>query len=197
MAPHATEARPSDRCEPPDVTEVAPGVWRVRFGAPEPFTPERFRERPLAEEGFRLLPAPGALPFELTEIRCRVTPSRTVVYVPCDEPDDEIYGFGLDPACYRQKGLRKRLTVAASVMGQTGASHGPVPFYVSTQGYGVYVDTARVPFVHVARLAPKSAALKDPPRKATSRRPPPGSMQAGPTRLAPRLSSTCLAIHPA
>ena len=40
-------------------------------------------------------------------------------------------------------------------MGKTGASHGPVPFYVSTRGYGVYVDTARVPLVHVARLAAK------------------------------------------
>jgi alpha-D-xyloside xylohydrolase len=32
-----------------------------------------------------------------------------------------------------------------------------VPFYVSTLGYGIYVDTARVPVVDVARLAAKSS----------------------------------------
>jgi len=139
---------------------VAPGVWRLRFGVPEAFTPDRLRERPPETGGFTGLPEADAPPFELGGIWCRVTPSRTVVYVPCDEPDDTIYGFGLDPTCYQQKGLRKRLTVAASVIGQTGASHGPVPFYLSTRGYGVYVDTARVPLVHAARLTPKSAATK-------------------------------------
>ncbi len=144
----------------PDTAIVAPGVWRLRFGAPERHTPEQYRERPPAMAGLDALPEPGELPLALDAVRCRVTSSRTVVYVPCDEPDDEIYGLGLDPACYKQKGLRKRLTVSAATMGQTGASHGPVPFYLSTKGYGVYVDTARVPFVHVARLSPKAAALK-------------------------------------
>ena len=44
------------------------------------------------------------------------------------------------------------------MVGKTGASHGPVPFYLSTKGYGVYVDTARVPVVEVARLTPNQAA---------------------------------------
>ena len=73
---------------------------------------------------------------------------------------DEIYGFGLDPRAYRQKGYRKRLTVCAGVITKTGASHGPVPFYVSTRGYGVWVDTARVPYVHVARLTPKASVVR-------------------------------------
>ena len=60
--------------------------------------------------------------------------------VPCDEPEDSIFGFGLDPGTLEQKGLRKWLSVSAQVVGKTGASHGPVPFYVSTAGYGVFVD---------------------------------------------------------
>jgi alpha-D-xyloside xylohydrolase len=43
------------------------------------------------------------------------------------------------------------------VVGKTGASHGPVSFYLSTKGYGVYVDTARVAVVDVARLTPNQA----------------------------------------
>ncbi len=137
--------------------EIAPGVWRVRIGAPETFTPVRVRERMPDAEGLKALPAPGDLPFTLAEIRGSVTSSRTVVGIPCDEPDDQIYGFGLDPQAYEQKGLRKVLAVCAAVMGKTGASHGPVPFYLSTRGYGVYVDTARVPIVQVARLSPAAS----------------------------------------
>jgi alpha-D-xyloside xylohydrolase len=144
--------------------EIAPGVWRLRVGEPERFTPCAVREKAADLEALKRLPAPGGLPFKLADIRGSVTSSRTVVGIPCDEPDDQIYGFGLDPQAYEQKGLRKYLAVCAAVMGKTGASHGPVPFYVSTRGYGVYVDTARVPFVHVARLSPAAATVgKDAP----------------------------------
>ena len=81
--------------------------------------------------------------------------------MPCEEPGQQVYGFGLDPGAYQQKGLCKNLTVCAAVVGETGASHGPVPFYLSTKGYGVYVDTARVPTVEVARLTPNQSARTD------------------------------------
>jgi alpha-D-xyloside xylohydrolase len=116
-------------------------------------------------DAINALPVPQDLPFSLRNIRCRIRQARTVVYIPCDEPEEEIYGLGLDPKAYRQKGLRKRLTVSAVPIGKTGASHGPVPFYVSTKGYGVWVDTARVPFVHVARLSPKEVSEPKATRK--------------------------------
>ena len=139
----------------PAVEAVAPGVWRVRFGQVEAFTPVAARVGAVRTRELQQLPG-STVPFALEEIRCRVTPSRTTVYVPCLDTDEMIYGFGLDPGAYQQRGLRKYLSVCATVMGKTGASHGPVPFYVSTKGYGVYVDTARVATVHVARLNPKN-----------------------------------------
>jgi alpha-D-xyloside xylohydrolase len=145
----------------PLVEQVLPGVWRVRFGTPERFTPVAVRESAPRTQGFASVPAPTPLPFEPGQIRCRISSSRTTVYVPCREPGEEVYGFGLDPGAYRQKGLSKNLTVCAAVVGQTGASHGPVPFYLSTKGYGVYVDTARVPVVQVTRLTPNQSATAD------------------------------------
>jgi alpha-D-xyloside xylohydrolase len=141
------------------VQEVLPGVWRLRFGSPERFTPDAVREAPARAEAFTNLPPAAPLPFDMKNIRCRVAPSRTTVYVPCEEPGEQIYGFGLDPGAYEQKGLCKNLTVCATVEGKTGASHAPVPFYLSTKGYGIYVDTARVPIVNVARLSPNDAAI--------------------------------------
>ncbi len=145
----------------PAVEQVFPGVWRVRFGTPERFTPVAVREAEPRVRGFKSLPPPPPLPFEPGQIRCRIAAARTTVYVPCDEPGQQLYGFGLDPGAYQQKGLCKNLTVCAAVVGETGASHGPVPFYLSTKGYGVYVDTARVPTVEVARLTPNQAARTD------------------------------------
>ncbi len=156
MAGSAVAAEPVT----PKIISIAPGIWKVSFGTPEAFTPLHFREREMALDGLNALGETPEPPFPLDGIRCRITPSRTVVYVPCAEASEEIYGFGLDPACYRQKGFRKELTVAAAPITQTGASHGPVPFYLSTRGYGVYVDTARVPVVDVARLSAKPSAAK-------------------------------------
>jgi len=124
------------------------------------------REKAPAWDALQALPDPEELPFQLDAISCDVRPARTVVRIPCDEPDSSIYGFGLDPGALDQKGLRKWLSVSAQVVEQTGASHGPVPFYVSTCGYGVYVDTARVPFVHVARLSPATSATAPAPVSA-------------------------------
>ena len=151
------EIATTPRWATPAIEQVFPGVWRVRFGTPERFTPVAVREADPRVQGFKSLPAPAPLPFEPGQIRCRISPARTTVYVPCEEPGQQIYGFGLDPGAYQQKGLCKNLTVCAAVVGETGASHGPVPFYLSTKGYAVYVDTARVPSVEVARLTPNQS----------------------------------------
>ncbi|HPO14681.1 MAG TPA: glycoside hydrolase family 31 protein [Candidatus Hydrogenedentes bacterium] len=147
---------------PRTVSELGNGVWQIRFGTPEAFTPNVFRECEPRWEALDRLPKDALIPFDLNGITGDIRASRTVVSIPCDEPDSHIYGFGLDPGAFDQKGLRKWLSVCASVVGKTGASHGPVPFYVSTRGYGIYVDTARVPFVHVARLARKDAPAREP-----------------------------------
>jgi alpha-D-xyloside xylohydrolase len=139
-----------------EVSKVANGVWRIRFGRPEQDVPTAFRQREPMLGQINGIGTAVQAPFPLDGIRFRKASGRLVVYVPCDEPEHDIYGFGLDPGSYQQKGLRKYLTVSAQTWKETGASHGPVPFYVSTAGYGVYVDTARVPFVHVARLDRKS-----------------------------------------
>jgi len=158
----------SENTDPPGATWASPviesvcsGVWRVRYGTPERFTPFEIREADPCKQAIEQLPAPDSLPFELGQIRCRISSSRTTVYIPCDEPGEQIYGFGLDPGAYEQKGLRKYLGVCATAIGKTGASHGPVPFYASTKGYGVYVDTARAPLVHVARLTRADVATTE------------------------------------
>ena len=83
-----TAAEPGEKSgEPgwtkPEIAEIGRGVWRVRFGQPERFTPNAIRERQPDWDGVARLPSPGGMPFKPEEIACRVTSARTVVYVPC------------------------------------------------------------------------------------------------------------------
>ena len=146
---------PATAAEPirlkPAVSEVCPGIWRLRFGEPEPFTPERFRHKPARRDALAELPA-GQLPFAAENVACQSHPGRLVVHVPL-EKESQVFGFGLDPNAVGQRGLMKTLQVCAEPVGKAGYSHGPTPFYVSTKGYGVWVDTARVAIAHVGRLS--------------------------------------------
>ena len=54
-----------------------------------------------------------------------------------------IYGLGLQCKHLEQNGWRKTLFAASGDNNGKGMSHAPVPFYVSTAGYGVLVDSAR------------------------------------------------------
>ena len=134
----------------PQTSEVAPGIWRLRFGQPEPFTPERFRHKPPMTQAIAELPR-GEAPLSPNSVICRLQSGLCVVHLPL-EKGSQIFGFGLDPNAVSQRGLMKTLQICAAPVERAGYSHGPVPFYVSTRGYGVWVDTARVAVAHVGRL---------------------------------------------
>jgi alpha-D-xyloside xylohydrolase len=142
----------------PQTTEIAPCIWRLRFGQPEPFTPERFRHKSSMTQAIAELPR-GETPFAPDAVTRRLQAGCCVVHVPL-EKGSQIFGFGLDPNAVSQRGLTKTLQVCAAPVDRAGYSHGPVPFYVSTRGYGVWVDTARVVVAHVGGLSrqPDTAA---------------------------------------
>lgn len=143
----------------PSVTMVAEGVWRLRFGEPEIFTNEKFRVAPIKKKALEFLPTDSTVESLLNKILCQIKLDRTVISIPFNTDEEKIYGFGLDPGAYVQNGLRKYLSISSKVITKTGASHGPIPFFISSAGYGVFVETARVPFVHVGNLDKKSKKI--------------------------------------
>ncbi len=56
--------------------------------------------------------------------------------------DEDVYGLGVDFKSMRRNGAAFQLHVD-HWGGQPGRTHAPVPFYVSTKGYGVFIDSAR------------------------------------------------------
>ena len=120
--------------------KIANGIYKITVGTPEEFTPVKV---------MKPVPAPtlGALddnPCPLDEKNIRLI--RGTGYVTVEIPlgdDEDIYGFGLQLKSFRQSGKKKIIRVNSDPAADLGDSHGPVPFYLSTAGYGVLVDTSR------------------------------------------------------
>lgn len=143
--------------------EVAPGVWRATIGEPEPFTPRAVVGCEPALAGLSELPrAPFPLPPD--SVSAEVGPRRMVVYLPLEE-DEGIFGLGLQFIKVNHRGRTRYLRVNSDPQEDTGETHAPVPFYVSSRGYGVLVDTARIVTIYCGsctRRDPRRPSRVDP-----------------------------------
>ncbi|MBE6634361.1 MAG: glycoside hydrolase [Ruminococcaceae bacterium] len=111
-------------------------IQKMTFGTPEAMVPTafcpEFRGRELPE-------ADGAARAEIT---FRASAKGCTLELPFSE-SEEYYGFGLQLHSFSHKNRKLTLRVNSDPLFSTGDSHAPVPFFVSTAGYGIYVDTAR------------------------------------------------------
>ena len=119
---------------------IYPGVWRATLGTPERFTPVSSRLVPPRAEAFAKLPDVDAPP--LSPIEGKRTTRGFLVQLPL-HPDEHVFGLGLQLLSFAQRGKKKIARVNADPQNDTGDTHAPVPFYVTTRGVGVLVDTAR------------------------------------------------------
>jgi len=119
---------------------VMPGIWRMRVGVPETYTPISSRYIQPAAKRLAALPSPSVPP--LADARARFDKRGTTVLLGLDGGEN-LYGLGLQMLSFNQRGKKKTLRVNADPRIDSGDSHAPVPFYVSSNGYGIFVDTAR------------------------------------------------------
>jgi alpha-D-xyloside xylohydrolase len=131
-----------DNLEGNGMQQVAPGVWRIRLGTPEAITPIRFREGEPMAEALAELPGGEQPPFPLEALDFTARARGCTVAVPLTV-SEHLYGLGMQFNSLQQRGFRKQLICNCAPVSTVGFTHAPVPFYVSTKGYGVYVDTAR------------------------------------------------------
>ena len=122
-----------------DGQTVHPGIWKFRLGIPETITPVAVRHFVQADNGLAALPQVEKCPVTVSGSGSR---RGYRVRIPL-APNEVVYGLGLQLQSVIQRGLKKKLRVNADPKMDTGDSHAPVPFYVTTGGYGILVDTAR------------------------------------------------------
>jgi alpha-D-xyloside xylohydrolase len=141
--------------------ELHPGVWKCRIGIPEKITPQSTRNIPPNIEGLKDLPTVDA---NNIKVEGTVNNRGTIVRLPLQK-DEYIYGLGLQMQSFQQRGLKKTLRVNADPTLDTGDSHAPVPFFVSTKGYGVFIDTARYAVFYIGNKKKTVDNKIDPSKK--------------------------------
>jgi alpha-glucosidase (family GH31 glycosyl hydrolase) len=151
-------------------TTVAPGIWRATVGD----TSHDLRYTDLAAgpprgDALARRSSP-AFPFAAAPITSeRTADGRVVIRVPC-APGEKLYGFGLQFDGLNRSQAVLTLNVDHWSTGG-GRTHAPVPFYISSRGYGVFIDTARFLKVY-ARVGNRKDSPNNPP--PVDRNPPPG-----------------------
>lgn len=139
-----------------DWTEVQPGVWKGIIGTPEDYSLLSAAGCEPAAEGFTRLPE-VALPGLAGKITGEITDGKTNLRIPLTK-NEQLYGFGLNFQTVHQRGKILNLHVDHYGGKDTGRTHAPVPFYVSSAGYGVFINSARYLTVYAG-----SGARKDSP----------------------------------
>jgi len=131
----------SAHAQAPTFTEVEPGIFKAIIGKPD---------------SFNLLNAAGAIPyhaglvemgkaiFPLTkaDISANVIDGKTYLRFPLDKTE-QLYGFGLNFQTVYQRGKILTLHVDNYAGKDNGRTHAPTPFYISSKGYGVFINCAR------------------------------------------------------
>jgi alpha-D-xyloside xylohydrolase len=138
---------------------IEPGVWRATIGTPERYTPVSSRLIPPKTGALAKLSRVNEAPS--LEINGKRTARGCTVRLPL-RSGEQIYGFGLQLLSFAQRGKKKVARVNADPKSDSGDSHAPVPFYVTTAGYGILVDTARYTTFYFgdARPKPTQAAVE-------------------------------------
>lgn len=112
---------------------------KITFGTPEEFVPSKFCPNFNYTE--------TAVNYDTAKISFKETARGCVIELPL-EFKEEIYGFGLQLKGFDHKNSKKTIRANSDPTSNTGDSHAPVPFFVTTNNYGIYFDTARYAEFH-------------------------------------------------
>jgi alpha-D-xyloside xylohydrolase len=124
------------------ITKIAPGIWKVTYGTPEKHLPTEFKEAPLIQQ-LKQLRDDNTPPFNLRSIHFEIMPSGVLAEMKVDT-SERFYGFGLQINSFEQRGMRREIRTNSWPVGNVGFSHAAMPFYISSKGYGVLVNTSRI-----------------------------------------------------
>lgn len=136
---------------------IYPGVWKAELGVPEQYSPVKLRFRKPSKTVLDKMAAPSKCPFEGGRIRGEQTDRGYVVKIPL-AAGEQVYGFGLQFLSFAQRKGKKIVRTNADPRVNSGDTNAPVPFYVTTGGYGVLIDSSRYVSFYIGRETRGDAA---------------------------------------
>jgi alpha-D-xyloside xylohydrolase len=141
-------------------TEVAAGVWKGVVGKPEAYdllkaAGAKPNKAALSEIG------PANFPLPKQDISGKISDGKTYLSFPLDK-NEQLFGFGLNFQTVYQRGKILQLHVDNFAGKDNGRTHAPTPFYVSSNGYGVFINAARYITVYAGTAVKRDS--KHPPK---------------------------------
>lgn len=127
---------------------VAPGVWRYSEGEKEKIN--LLDAARITPKAARLREFPDR-PFPINPEWINISRRKGKLYLKFPlEKEEQLYGFGLQFKQVNRRGSIYYLHVDHYDGQDNGRTHAPVPFYVSSKGYGVLINSARYLTVYAA-----------------------------------------------
>ena len=121
--------------------ETITGVWKISVGTPEKINLlSELNITPKSETIQKM--EVSSLPISLDDISFELIDGKTYIRFPLEE-GEKIFGLGLNFKTVEQRGRIMRLHVDHYGGSDNGRTHAPVPFFVSSKGYGALINSAR------------------------------------------------------
>ena len=139
--------------------EVASGVWKTVFGNPGSYN---LLTAAASVPNLLAIEKMGAsdLTIAMNAIKAEMVNGKAYFRFPL-ERGEQIFGLGLNFQTVHQRGRILNMHMDAYEGSDNGRSHAPVPFYVSSRGYGVLINSAEYITVYAGSANRKDS--NDPP----------------------------------
>lgn len=117
------------------------GVWKISVGKQEKVT--LLSELDITPQ-WKAIEEIGDAPLAIDpkDVKTEVVNGKTYIRFPLDK-DEKIFGLGLNFKTVEQRGRVMRLHVDHYGGSDNGRTHAPIPFFVSSKGYGALINSAR------------------------------------------------------
>lgn len=117
------------------------GIWKISVGKQEKVT--LLSELDITPQ-WKAIEEIGDAPLAIgpKDVKTEVVDGKTYIRFPLDK-DEKIFGLGLNFKTVEQRGRVMRLHVDHYGGSDNGRTHAPIPFFVSSKGYGALINSAR------------------------------------------------------
>ena len=117
------------------------GIWKISVGKQERVT--LLSELDITPQ-WKAIEEIGDAPLAIDpkDVKTEVVDGKTYIRFPLDK-DEKIFGLGLNFKTVEQRGRVMRLHVDHYGGSDNGRTHAPIPFFVSSKGYGALINSAR------------------------------------------------------
>ena len=144
-------------------TKKSQGIWSAVVGKADDYNPFSAIDVKPVMDSLEAMEE-KQFPFNIDSIITEQVGNKTIACFPLDK-DEKIFGLGLQFIRLNHRGRTRYLRVNSDPIMDIGETHAPVPFYVSSKGYGVLVNTSRIVTIYCGssgrKLKMPSGTLKD------------------------------------